>query len=288
MKKALKFKYTFLSIFLWLFVSISNAQETNSYSPKPANKTYPQFAYLKNGKSEFAKPLREIENKAFKVGEKLEYRIRYGPIMAGNSRLSIPGAVLYNGHPAYKIVSEAWSNSFFSRLYKVQDRVESITDARGIFSWHFKKRLREGSFKQDIEIKYDQVNHLTFVEKDTLQVTPFVLDVLASMYYVRTLDIAPGDTILIDHQDNRKLYPLKIVVHSREKVKIKAGKFNCLVVEPFLREPGLFKQRGSLVIHMTDDHRKIPVKMTSHIYVSKFNLGAVVVELEKMEGVVEE
>lgn len=247
-----------------------------------------QFVHLKQNGDEFAKPLRVVENNAFKVGERLEYNIRYGPIVAGNSRLAIPEMVLYNGHPSYRIVSEAWSNSFFSRLYKVEDRVESITDARGIFSWHFEKRLREGSYKQDIEIRYDQENHLTFVEGDTFEVTPFVLDVLASMYYVRTQELAPGDTLLIDHQDNRKLYPLKIVVHAREKVKIKAGKFECLVVEPFLREPGLFKQRGSLVIHMTDDHRKIPVKMTSHIYVSKFNLGAVVAELESMEGVMPE
>jgi hypothetical protein len=279
-------KYIFAVMVFLNVNSVVFAQANDK--PARQNASDARFSHLKKEGEAFAAPLRVIENKAFQVGEKLEYRIRYGPIVAGNSRLSIPELVLYNGHPAYKIVSEAWSNSFFSNFYKVDDRVESITDARGIFSWYFKKRLREGSFKQDIEIRYDQENQLTFVEGDTLKVTPFVHDVLAAMYYVRTQELAPGDTLYLDHQDNRKLYPLKIVVHAREKVKVKAGKFDCLVVEPFLREPGLFRQRGTLLIHMTDDHRKIPVKMTSQIYVSKFNLGAVVAELEKMEGVVQE
>lgn len=280
-KHSLKYIFAVLSFFFInqvVFAQVSNESTRQNTSDS-------RFSHLKKNGEAFATPLRVIENKAFHVGEKLEYRIRYGPIVAGNSRLSIPELVLYNGYPAYKIVSEAWSNSFFSKFYKVDDRIESITDARGIFSWHFKKRLREGSFKQDIEIRYDQENNLTFVENDTLKVTSFVLDVLAAMYYVRTQELAPGDTLYLDHQDNRKLYPLKIVVHARERVKIKAGNFDCLVVEPFLRDPGLFKQRGTLLIHMTDDHRKIPVKLTSEIYVSKFDLGAVVAELEKMEGV---
>lgn len=265
-------------------ISASFAQEPSTDNTK----IDAQFAHLSNGDSTFSNPLRVIQNNAFRAGEKLEYSIRYGPFIAGKSQLSVSELILYNNYPSYRFVSEATSTGLFRRLFKVDDRVESVTDARGIFSWHFKKRLREGSFKQDIEIRYDQENHLTFVEGDTFNVTPFVLDVLASMYYVRTQDISPGDTLYIDHQDNRKLYPLKIVVHTREKVKIKAGSFDCLVVEPFLAEPGLFQQRGTLVIHMTDDHRKIPVKMTSYIYVSKFNLGAVVAELESMEGVMPE
>lgn len=236
-------------------------------------------------KDKLPPPLRVVENNAFAVGEKLEYVIRYGPIVAGNSRISVPELVEHKGHPAYRILSEAWSNSFFSRFYKVEDRIESITDKRGLFSWHFEKRLREGGYKNDFRAEYDQKQHLAFLPSDTLEVPPFVLDVLASLFYIRTQSIAPGDTIYIDNHDNDKIYPLMIVAHSREKVKVKAGKFDCIVVEPFLKTPGLFKQKGRLVIYLTDDHRKIPVMMRSQIYVSSFDLGAVVAELERMEGV---
>lgn len=287
MSCAIRFLISF-SISLVLAPDGLPAQENVAGREHALTNSAVEFSHLKQGDNDFPPPLRLVPNPAFRVGEVLEYHIRYGPIVAGNSRLSIPEMLLYNGHPSLKIVSEAWSTSFFSKVYKVDDRVESITDARGLFSWYFKKRLREGSFKQDIEIIYDQEKQLTYVDGDTIEVTPFVLDVLAALYYVRTQPMAPGDTLFIDHQDNKKLYPLKVVVHGRETIKTRAGKFDCLVVEPFLREPGLFKARGRLIIHMTDDHRKIPVRMTTKIYVSKFNLGDVVAELEKMEGVMPE
>ncbi|MDZ7343852.1 MAG: DUF3108 domain-containing protein [candidate division KSB1 bacterium] len=234
-------------------------------------------------------PLRVVPNPAFKVGESLTYLIRYGPIIAGNARLSIPKIVEVNGRPCYHIVSEAWSNKFFSTFYKVEDRVESYTDVDGIFSWWFKKHLREGNFKLDHEVTFDQVNYHAITKneqkRDTLGVTPFVQDILSAMYFVRTQNLAPGDTMFVDNHSDGKLYPLKIVVHGRDKINIKAGKFNCLVVEPFLKTPGLFQQKGRIVVHLTDDARKIPVLMTSQIYVKAFNLGMVVAELEKIEGV---
>lgn len=234
-------------------------------------------------------PLRVVPNAAFSAGENLTYLIRYGPIVAGNARMSIPRIIEINGRPSYHIVSEAWSNKFFSTFYKVEDRVESYTDVEGIFSWWFSKHLHEGNFKTDHEVAFDQMNHIAIMKKDgkndTLSVTPFVQDVLSAMYFVRTQNFAPGDTIFIDNHSDGKLYPLKIVVHGRDKINIKAGKFNCLVVEPFLKTPGLFQQKGRIVVHLTDDARKIPVMMTSQIYVKAFSLGAVVAELEKIEGV---
>ncbi|MGH7598096.1 MAG: DUF3108 domain-containing protein [bacterium] len=234
-------------------------------------------------------PLRVVPNPAFGAGERLTFLVRYGPIVAGNARLSIPKIVEVNGRPSYHIVSEAWSNSFFSKFYKVEDRVESYTDADGIFSWWFRKQLREGGFKADQEVTFDQLNHLAITKKgdkrDTLAVPPFVQDVLSAMYFIRTMTLAPGDTAFIDNHSDGKLFPLKVVVHGREKINIKAGKFTCLVVEPFLKTPALFQQKGRVVVHMTDDVRKIPVMMTSQIYVKAFKLGAVVAELEKMEGV---
>jgi hypothetical protein len=234
-------------------------------------------------------PLRVVPNSAFGAGERLTFLVRYGPIIAGSARLSIPKIVEMNGRPCYNIVSEAWSNNFFSKFFKVEDRVESYTDVDGIFSWRFHKRLREGGFKADQEVTFDQVNHFAITKKsdksDTLAVPPFVQDVLSAMYLIRTMKMAPGDSIFIDNHSDSKLFPLKIVVHKREKVNIKAGKFSCLVVEPFLKTPALFQQKGRVVVHMTDDARKIPVMMTSQIYVKAFKLGAVVAELEKIEGV---
>jgi hypothetical protein len=236
-----------------------------------------------------APPLRVVPNSAFGLGERLTFLVHYGPIVAGNARLSIPEIVNINGRPSYKIISEMWSNKFFSSFFKIEDRVESHTDVDGLFSWWFSKRLREGDFKTEHTVAFDQANHRAIMKKgdksDTLAVPPFVQDVLSAIYLLRTMKLAPGDTIHIDNHSDGKLFDLQVVVHKREKAQTKAGKFSCLVVEPFLKTSALFQQKGRLVIHMTDDHRKMPVMMTSQIYVKAFKLGAIVAELEKIEGV---
>jgi hypothetical protein len=236
-----------------------------------------------------APSLRAVPNSAFGVGESLTFLVRYGPIVAGNARLSIPAIVNVNGRPCYQMISEMWSNKFFSSFIKIDDRVESHTDVDGLFSWWFSKRLREGDFKTEHVVMFDQIKHLAVMKKDdksdTLAVPPFVQDVLSAIYLLRTMQLAPGDTIHIPNHSDGKLFDLQVVVHKREKVQTRVGKFSCLAVEPFLKTPALFQQKGRLVIHMTDDHRKMPVMITSQLYVKAFKLGAIVAELEKIEGV---
>ena len=233
--------------------------------------------------------LRYVKNSAFKVGEELEFIIRYGPIMAGRARMSVPKIVNINEHPCYLITSEAWSNAFFSKFYRVEDKVKSYTDVDGIFSWRFDNKQHEGRWRDEHTVEFRQTENIAITTKDgkqdTVQVPSLVQDILSAMYFVRTQSFAPGDSIIIENHSNKKVIPVKILVHRRETVKVRAGKFKCLVVEPFLRTPRLFQQKGRVVVHLTDDDQKLPVLMTSQIYVSSFNLGNVVIELEKIKGV---
>ena len=236
-----------------------------------------------------ATPLRVVPNTAFGVGESLTFLMHYGPVMAGNARLSIPQIIEVDGRPCYKIISELWSNKFFSSFFKIDDRVESHTDVDGLFSWWFKKSLREGDYQSEHTVAFDQIHHRAVTlkgdKRDTLAVPPFVQDVLSAIYLLRTMKLAPGDTIRLPNHSDGKLFDLQVIVHKREKAQTKAGKFSSLVVEPVLKTSGLFQQKGRLLIHMTDDHRKMPVMITSQLYVKGFKLGAIVAALEKVEGV---
>ena len=77
---------------------------------------------------------RYLENLAFGVGEKLTFEVKYGFISAGTAEMEVVRLVEFENRPCYQIVTKANSNSFFSSFYKVEDRVESIMDATGLFS----------------------------------------------------------------------------------------------------------------------------------------------------------
>jgi len=213
---------------------------------------------------------REIENKAFGVGERLDFDINYGFINAGYAILQVRKVVDCGGHLTYHIVSTARTNKFFSFFFKVDDRVESFVDIRGIFSHRFEKHLREGSFKADRVTNFDAINHLAITGKDSIPTYPFVQDMLSAFYYARTQKIQAGVPLYIDNHTDRKNYPIEVKVHRKERVRVKAGSFDCLLLEPVLRTSSIFENVGKLFIWVTDDQYKMPVKMKSEVVIGSF------------------
>jgi len=222
--------------------------------------------------SKAADPLdRHLENVAFGLGEKLCYDINYGFINAGSASMEVADIVDYNNRPCYQIVSTANSNKFFSSFYRVEDRVESIVDANGIYSWRFDKQLNEGTYHARRTYDFDQLRHKVVYEKDTIDVAPFVQDALSVLYFVRTQDLKVGQSIFVDNFTDGKKYPLEVQVHGKESIRVKAGKFDCIVVEPLLLTSGIFKNEGKLTVWLTDDRLKLPILMKSRVLVGSIS-----------------
>jgi hypothetical protein len=121
-------------------------------------------------------------------------------------------------------------------------------------------------------VHYDQEKGLAHIFskgifKKSVPMKPCAQDILSALYFVRTLNFQVGDTLQINLHDVSKSYPLKVKVNRRERVKVPAGQFDCLVVEPFLESEGMFRSQGRIEIWLTDDERKIPVLMRSEIMI---------------------
>lgn len=98
------------------------------------------------------------------------------------------------------------------------------------------------------------------------------------MYYLRTFDLEVGKDHEITAYADGKVYPMKVIVHKKEKIEVPAGKFTCFKVEPVLKSEGIFRQKGKLTVWLTDDEYKMPVKMES-----KIAIGSIATKLEKYE-----
>jgi len=219
---------------------------------------------------------RKIENKAFGVGEYLEFSVKYGMLPAGTAELKIPEIMDYQGKTCYRVVSIARSNDVISVFYRVRDSVETVIDYDGVFSRKFFKHLREGGYKTDKTTIFDQRRHLGITGNDSVPSYAFVQDPLSSLYYIRTQPLVPGSDIYVDNHTDKKNFPLKIIVYRRETVEVPAGKFDCVVIEPIMRAEGIFKAKGRIWIWLTDDQYKIPVMMKTEV----FFLGSVSAQLK--------
>jgi hypothetical protein len=210
---------------------------------------------------------------AILVGEKLTFSIRYGMIRAGEASMEIAGIDTIRGRPCYHVVSKAKSNNVFDAIYKVRDRVESWMDVDFLFSRQFRKSLREGSYRTDQEIEMDhEAGYARYQDGRVFELTDGAHDVLSAFYFVRTQHLEPGHQFNLESHADRKNVPLMVQVRGRERMETPAGTFDCIVVEPMLRTPGLFKHEGSLTIWMTDDARRMPVVMKSKISVGSISV----------------
>jgi hypothetical protein len=212
---------------------------------------------------------------AIAVGERLVFTVRYGMIKAGTAVMEVVDRKKVDGRPAYHVVSTASSNSVFDGIYRVRDRVVSLMDENHLYSLYFEKHLREGRYRADQQVRFDHVRAVAiYHDGREAAITPGALDVLAAFYRVRTMPLQPGQRFFLESHDNRKNYPLRVMVLRRERVETPAGTFDCLVVEPTLRSGAFFKNEGKLTLWLTDDDRRMPVLMRS-----KLPIGAISVEL---------
>ena len=221
---------------------------------------------------------RFVDNVAFGVGEKLTFDIKYGFITAGTATMEVIRLIEYENRPCFQIVTTALSNSFFSSIFRVEDRVESIVDATGLYSWRFEKRLREGNYRSDRMYALDQRNNLVIYKGDTIETAPFVQDALSSLYYVRTQPLEVGRSVFVDNFVDGKSFAMEVKVIDKEKISIDAGTFDCFVVEPLMQSAGVFKHEGRLTVWLTDDALRMPVMMKSKVIV-----GSIVAELVDYE-----
>ncbi|HER44336.1 MAG TPA: DUF3108 domain-containing protein [Candidatus Eisenbacteria bacterium] len=203
-------------------------------------------------------------------GEHLVFAIQYGLIYAGDATLEIRNIAVIDSVRTYHVISTARTNKAFDIVFKVRDRVESFIDYENLFSLRFEKHLREGKFKKDEEVEFDQQQHLARYADKTVPIPPNTQDFLSALYYVRTLDIEVGQAIAMANHTGGKNYPIYVKILGRERVTVPAGTFDCIVVEPVLQTTGIFEHKGKLTIWLTDDTLKMPVLMRSKVVIGAF------------------
>jgi hypothetical protein len=100
--------------------------------------------------------------------------------------------------------------------------------------------------------------------------TPGALDELSVLFYVRTLPLATGGTVVARVFASRKNWDLVVKVQGRETLQTALGPRETVVVEPLLAFEGIFQRKGRMTVWITDDAERIPVQMQSQITIGSF------------------
>jgi len=202
----------------------------------------------------------------FGVGEKLIYSVEYGFVHAGKATMEVREISEVDGVACYHLISEEETNPFFSMFFRIEDRYDSYIDTTNLVSLQYEKHIREGDYKNDSVVQFDLDSLLAiYSDGKRMEIRPHARDIIATLYYLRTLDLVVGDTFFVENHTDGKNTQLEVAVLKKEEVKTPAGKFNALLVQPDLKETKIFGSRKGLKVWFTDDEWKIPVKIESEL-----------------------
>ncbi len=235
------------------------------------------------GEKNPAKPsFRTMENNAFIAGERLVFDLSYGIIKAGEGEMRIPEMTRINGRDAYRVQLTARSVSPFSWVYRVEDLWETHIDKKGLFPWKFTERIREGGYRRNTDVEFDHVNNVAITDDGEFSIPDYVHDMVSAFYFVRTIDFSDfevGDRITLENFHRDSTYSLDVLFHGRDEIRVKTGTFHTLIIEPLIKEGGLFKHEGAIHIWLTDDDLRVPVRMRTRVPV-----GSITAELVRYSG----
>lgn len=202
--------------------------------------------------------------------EKYVYDLRWTGIKAGTASLQ-----LKDEGTSLKILSTAQSAPWVSVFYTVDDRVESTLEKNSVNAYfaptHYRVKIREGRHRRHKEVFFDYeaeraiyTDHLNNERKE-IPIRPPVFDPLSGFFYLRTLTLTVGVPIYLTVFDSKKVWNVEVQVLRREKITTQSGTFNTIVVKPLMKSEGIFARQGDVVIWLTDDDRRIPVKMQTKV-----------------------
>lgn len=227
--------------------------------------------------------LRKVPNVAFAGGEFLRFDVHFGFVTAGEATMRVSDTIHQSGRAVYRVDFTLESKPFFDFFFTVRDRYMTMIDREGLFPWRFEQHIREGSFARDFTAEFDQLQHIAITSTGRYPIPPYVQDMMSAFYYSRTIDFTsfrPGQRVHLQNFYKDSTYNLDVKFKGRQVIETDAGKFRCIIIEPLALEGGLFKSEGRILIWMTDDERRIPVKVSTEIAI-----GSVDSELAEYRGI---
>lgn len=109
-------------------------------------------------------------------------------------------------------------------------------------------------------------------------------DMVSAIYALRTFPLAVGNVYNLSISDSGLIYKVPVRVTKREIQKTVVGKVMCFRIEPeIFGNNRLIEQDGSMIIWITDDARRLPVR--SQINTDKFKVEVKLKQIKYLSNV---
>lgn len=227
-------------------------------------------------------PLRKVSEFLTPEKERLSYRVSLLGLPVGTAELE---AKRENGE--VKIMLRVNSGPVMAGIYPVDDLIET----RHIGGNYIITRIRqqEGTFRSDrgftIFLRDKRVFWIDLIKKgSTREAIPNseVLDILSGLYYLRNRPLQVGTSEILHIYDSDTYNAVPVEVLRREEIGLPGfRKADTLVVRPLIQTEGIFRTTGEVLIWLTNDEFKVPVKVETAITLGKVTAELIAAETKQ-------
>ena len=216
----------------------------------------------------------------FVDGETLTYEGKISKIIQGIAvaDLTLTVAKAENGDD-YLIKAEARSKGTLLKLFRFSflQEMQSSVDSDNFRALRTVKHDVQKERVRNSEALFDyRERRVTYVETDpnepmrpprriASEIDEASHDLISGVYSVRLMPLAVGKTFRMSVSDSGLVYDIPIRVTAREEQKTIFGKRWCYRVEPeVFGKDRLIEREGKMIIWITDDARRLPVRSQVH------------------------
>jgi hypothetical protein len=203
----------------------------------------------------------EAEARPFARGEELRYRVSIRPLGRGSGSLRVDRAEPIRGEPV-----EQLEFAFHAKvgLFSVRHLSRSwLSSGRwAALRYEIHERSPLGKVEEEVEL-FPSEQRWKGLRAAGESATTRPLDELSYLYLLRTLPLSPGESYQLDRHYDPRRNPAVVRVLAREAITVPAGTFETIAVEFEVRDPSRCKGRAVLRLHLSDDARRLPVRIAS-------------------------
>lgn len=208
----------------------------------------------------------------FRVGESLTYDVRFGAIKVGTGRMRVLGREEVRGRDSWRVRFSVSGGTVF---YRVNDVYESWMDVVTLNSLRYHQDLNQGS--RDRERQFEIYPERAMYRETTrgTEDRPSVSDPLddgSFLFFIRTVPLEVGRSYTFNRYFRPDRNPVIIRVLRKERIRVPAGTFDAIVVQPIIKTAGIFSEGGQAEIWLSDDDRRMMLQMRSRLSFGSLNL----------------
>jgi hypothetical protein len=208
----------------------------------------------------------------FAEGENLTYELKFGALRIGSGRMRVLGIDTIRDRPAWHVRFTVSGGTFF---YRINDVYESWMDVTTLNSLRYHQDLDQGGRERErsFDIFPERAVFLeTFGRKREFPSVSEPLDDGSFLFFIRTVPLEVGRTYEFNRYFRPDRNPVTIRVLRRERVRVPAGTFDAIVIQPIIKTTGIFSEGGQAEIWLSDDDKRMMVQMKSRLSFGTLNL----------------